>query len=256
MTKSDSLQGKVAIVTGGSRGIGAGIALELASRGANILISYNGSSQKAEEVASRIRQIGPQAAVVQASGTDPEAPEKIVNLAVEQWGHIDIIINNAGEGADCEFEALTYDFWDLQLTCNVRFPVFLLQKAMKHFGPAPRIVNLSSVFARSGPLDCTAYAASKGALESATRALARELGHKYNATINCVNPGPVKTDMWVRDTTPAQLTFWEPIIQSTPAAPRIAEIDDIAQIVAFLTEEQSRWSTGSVVNANGGMLFV
>jgi 3-oxoacyl-[acyl-carrier protein] reductase len=256
MTSSKSLLHKTAIVTGGSRGIGAGIALELARRGANILITYNSASQKAEEIASQIRALGSEAAIVQASGTDPESPARVVQAAVEKWTYIDIVVNNAGEGADCEFDKLNYNLWDLQMNCNVRFPVFLVQQAMAHFGQAPRIVNLSSVFARSGPVDCTAYAASKGALESATRALARELGHKFNATINCVNPGPVATDMWLRDTTPAQLAFWEPIIKETPAAPRVAEVDDVAQIVAFLCEEQSRWSTGSVVCANGGMMFV
>ncbi|RVX73378.1 hypothetical protein B0A52_03020 [Exophiala mesophila] len=253
---SMALAGKVAIVTGGSRGIGAGIAYELASRGANILITYNSASAKAEEVANSIRNLGVDVAIVQASGTDKAAPEAVVKAAVERWKVIDIIVNNAGEGADCDFDKLSYDFWDLQMNCNIRFPVFLVQAAMPYFGPAPRIVNLSSVFARSGPLDCMSYAASKGAMESATRSLARELGHKYNATVNCVNPGPVATDMWLKDTTPAQLAFWEPIIKETPAAPRVAEVDDVVQIVAFLCDERSRWSTGSVVNANGGMYFV
>jgi NAD(P)-dependent dehydrogenase (short-subunit alcohol dehydrogenase family) len=101
-----------------------------------------------------------------------------------------------------------------------------------------------------------AYTASKAALEGVTKVMAIELGHKYGATVNCVNPGPVATDMWLRNTDPAVLDGWDSKMKEIPAAPRIATPDDIAQIVAFLSEEGSRWSTGSTVNANGGLCFV
>lgn len=255
-TSPQSLTGRVAIVTGGSRGIGAGIAKELAKRGANILITYNKASTQAEDVLSHIRSLGREAIGVQASGSDRDAPERIVSAAVEKWKHIDIIINNAGAGDDCLLQDMTHDMWDKIMDCNLRFPTFLVKEAAAYFGTSPRIVNISSVIGRMGGSYATAYCASKAGLEGVTKVWAAELGHKYGATVNCVNPGPVATDMWLRDTDPEVLKEWDSKLKETPAAPRIAQVDDIAQIVAFLSEEGSRWSTGSTVNANGGLCFV
>lgn len=250
-----SLQGKKAIVTGGSRGIGAGIALELARRGADVLITYASAEKKANEVAEQVKEMGVQCIVLEAQGTDKGAPKKIVNAVVKAWGHIDIIINNAAVGPDVFLEDLTYDVWEETLNCNVRFPTFLVKEAMPYFGTAPRIVNISSVAGRLGGRMYTPYTALKAALEGVTKVLAQELGQKYGATVNCVNPGPVATDMW--NTTNGDLQAaksWR--IKETPAAARVGTVDDIAQIVAFLSEETSRWTTGSTVNANGGWLFV
>lgn len=250
------LQDRVAIVTGGSRGIGAGIALELGKRGANVLIAYNQAGSKATEVINQLKSMGVTAEGVQAGGSDRNSPRRIVAKAVEIWGHIDIIINNAGAGDDCLLADMTHEIWDRILDCNLRFPTFLVKEAMPHFGTAPRIVNISSVIARIGGSYTTAYCATKAALEGVTKVWAHELGQQYGATVNCVNPGLVKTDMWLRDTEQAVLDEWEIKIKETPAGARIADVDDIAQIVAFLSEEGSRWSTGSTVNANGGLCFV
>lgn len=254
MTKS--LQGRIAIVTGASRGIGAGIALELAKRGANVLITYNRDGSQADKVIADLESLGVEALGVQVSGSDRSAPDRIVAAAVGKWGHIDIIINNAGAGDDFLLQELTHEGWDKILDCNLRFPTFLVQAAMPHFGTAPRIVNISSVMARMGGSYSTAYSASKAALEGVTKVWALELGQKYGATVNCVNPGPVATDMWLRDTDPDVLKEWDEKVKETPAAARIGTTDDVAQIVAFLSEEASRWSTGSTVNANGGLCFV
>ncbi|KAE8131052.1 hypothetical protein BDV38DRAFT_33835 [Aspergillus pseudotamarii] len=257
MAAQQSLQGKNAIVTGGSRGIGKGIAFELARRGANILLTYNSSREQAQEVVSQIRSVGVDAIAVEGKADDMSAPKTIVEAAVERWGCIDIVINNAGAREDYPVEEMTYEVFDRQIAVNLRFPVFLIKEATRHFGKTPRIVNLSSVYARDGQPGCLAYVASKGAMESLTRSLAKELGHKYNATINCVCPGPVNTELWastIQD--PEEKEQWDRVIQSTPAAPRVAEVDDIAQIVAFLSEEGSRWTTGSLINANGGLMFV
>ncbi|KAF9639252.1 gluconate 5-dehydrogenase [Lasiodiplodia theobromae] len=252
-----TLQGKVAIVTGGSRGIGRGIALELANRGANVLITYASSKAQAEEVTREIRALGVDSIAVAAAGTDRTAPQAIVKAVADKWGTIDIIVNNAATGGEFGLLETTTELFETQTTVNLWFPLFLIKEAVPYFGPAPRIVNMSSIYARSGHSGCLVYSACKGAMESATRSLARELGHKYNATVNCVNPGPVNTDLWAKAVeTPEAQKFWEAAIQDTPAAPRVAEVDDVAQIIAFLCEERSRWTTGSVVNANGGMLFV
>lgn len=252
---SKNLQGLNAIVTGGSRGIGAGIALELAKRGANVLITYQSASSQAEQVSKQIEGYGSESIIIQAGGEDKEAPTRIVQAAVKKWKHIDIIINNAGAGDDCLLKDMTYEIWDKVVNCNVRFATFLVKEAMPHLGKAPRIVNISSVMARMGGEYATAYTASKAALEGVTKVWAAELGQSKNATVNCVNPGPVGTDMWWK-TEPEVLAEWDEKMKETPAAPRIGTVDDIAQIVAFLASEESRWSTGSTVNANGGICFV
>ena len=236
--ESPSLFEKIAIVTGGSRGIGAGIAIELARRGAHILITYNTAVQKAEQVAQQIRKLGRRAIIVPGSSIDRETPKRIVQAAVDCYGRIDIIVNNAGVGEDCLLKDLTHDFWDRVHDVNLRLPAFLMQAALPHLGPAPRIVNISSVAARMGYNATTVYASSKAALEAMTRAWATELGHRYNATVNCVNPGPVVTDMMLveENTDPHVVKYWD------------------AKIVAFLCEEGCRWCTGSVVNANGGLV--
>lgn len=253
---SKSLEGLAAIVTGGSRGIGTGIALELAKRGADVLITYQGAHEKAKDVAAQIEALGVQSIIVQASGSDQEAPTRIVEAAVAKWNKIDIIINNAGAGDDCMLKDMTYDLWDKTMNTNLRFATFLVKESMPHLGKAPRIVNISSILGRTGGEYATAYTASKAALEGVTKVWAIELGQSHNATVNCVNPGPVGTDMWYRDTGADVLALWDEKMKETPAAARIGTVDDIAQIVAFLSEERSRWSTGSTVNANGGLVFV
>ncbi|KAL4914507.1 hypothetical protein BDW62DRAFT_204523 [Aspergillus aurantiobrunneus] len=265
MVAEKSLAGKNAIVTGASRGIGKGIALELARRGANILITYNSSRPPADEVISQIHtrtqaQANPCGAVdafaIPASGTDTNAPKTIVDAAVSRWGKIDIIVNNAGAREDYAFEDMTLENWESQLATNLRFPVFLVKEAAPFFGPAPRIVNLSSSYAVDGHAGSLAYVAAKGAVESVTRSLARELGHKHNATVNCVRPGPVNTELWARSIEdPEVQREWEPVVRGTPAAPRVAEVQDVADVVGFLVEERSRWVTGQVLNASGGLFF-
>lgn len=150
---NQSLQGKTAIVTGASRGIGKGIAIELATRGANILLTYNSSREQAVEVAAEIQRIGGvDALAVEAMASDPCAPRAIVHAATERWGAscIDIIINNAGAREDFVLEEMTAEGFDRQVAVNLRFPLFLTKEAAAHFGPAPRIVNISSVYARDG----------------------------------------------------------------------------------------------------------
>ncbi|RYN23084.1 hypothetical protein AA0114_g12862 [Alternaria tenuissima] len=252
-----TLQDKTAIITGGSRGIGRAIALELASRGAKVLITYSSAQAQAEEVCNAIRSSGGDCVAVTATGTDSDAPKAIVTAAVKKWTKIDIIVNNAATGGDYSLLETTEENFNTLVTTNLRFPLLLIKEAVPHFGPAPRIINMSSIYARSGHADCLVYSACKGAIESATRCLARELGHKYNATVNCVNPGPVNTDLWAKAIEMEECRrAWEAPIRETPAAPCVAEPHDIAHVVAFLADERTGWTTGSVVNANGGMLFV
>ncbi|KAL4947880.1 hypothetical protein BDW69DRAFT_203933 [Aspergillus filifer] len=260
---SRSLDGKNAIITGASRGIGKGIALELAKRGANILITYNSSPGPADEVINTIKNQseseGGQAVdafAINASGSDPFAPKAIIDAAVSRWGRIDIIVNNAGAREDYEFEDMTIEIWEAQLNTNLRFPVFLIKEATQCFGPAPRIVNVSSSYAIDGHMGSLAYVAAKGSIEAVTRSLSKELGHKYNATVNCIRPGPVNTELWARSIRDSEVQReWETTIRGTPAAPRVAEVGDVADVVGFLVEEGSRWVTGQVLNVSGGLFF-
>ncbi|WKT53961.1 Short-chain dehydrogenase/reductase SDR [Fusarium oxysporum f. sp. vasinfectum] len=244
-----SMKGKVAIVTGGSRGIGASIAKELGKRGAMVAITYAVSSSQADTVVETIKSTS-DAIALQADCKDPASPEKVISATVQAFGErIDIIVNNAGVGDELYLEDITLEHFDKVMYTNVRFPIFLLQKALPYLQRGGRVVNLSSVAARQGFAMQSVYGASKACLESLARTYAVELGHKYGITINAVNPGAVATDI----ATPVEsVPGIEHIINNTPAAPRVGETDDIAQVVAFLCEEGSRWITGATVAANGG----
>lgn len=254
---AQTLKGKNAIVTGGSRGIGKAIALDSASKGANVLITYASAKAQANEVCSEIDRFGVESLAICAAGTDRSAPATIVSAAVQKWSTIDIIVNNAATGGDFSLLETTEEKFEELTVVNLRFPLFLIKEAVPHFGPAPRIVNISSVYARSGHANCLVYSACKGALETATRSLARELGHKYNATVNCVEPGPVNTDLWQKAYEDEEYRkLWQGEVERTPAAPRVAEPQEVAHVVSFLCDEKTSWTSGSVVNVNGGMVFV
>lgn len=153
-----SLQGKHAIVTGGSRGIGAGIAKELAKKGAKVLITYSASATKAEEVVADIKSTGGEAVAVQADCMSQAAPQTIVRTALKAFGEgVDIIINNAGAGDELFVKDITYEHFDKMFYTNVRFPMFLVQECLPHIRPGGRIVNISSVVARQGVYFPTVY---------------------------------------------------------------------------------------------------
>ncbi|KAH7471780.1 hypothetical protein FOMA001_g13177 [Fusarium oxysporum f. sp. matthiolae] len=208
-----SMKGKVAIVTGGSRGIGASIAKELGKRGAMVAITYAVSSSQADTVVETIKSTS-DAIALQADCKDPASPEKVISATVQAFGErIDIIVNNAGVGDELYLEDITLEHFDKVMYTNVRFPIFLLQKALPYLQRGGRVVNLSSVAARQGRPEFASisycvnqretgfamqsvYGASKACLESLARTYAVELGHKYGITINAVNPGAVATDMW------------------------------------------------------------
>jgi len=252
-----SLKDKIVIVTGGSRGIGAGIALELGKRGAKVVITYAASSNKAEEVVSKIKTSGTGDAIsVQADCMDLSSPKVVIDATTKAFGDgIDIIVHNAGAGDEVWLKDIDAEHFDKLFYTNVRFPMFLTQRALPHLRRGGRIVNIGSVVGRQGWKMHSAYGATKAAVESLTRTWSVELGHEYGVTVNCVNPGPVNTDMW--SAMPADaLTEMEGYIKATPAAPRVGEVDDVVQVVAFLCEEGARWVTGSVTCANGGAVFV
>ncbi|KAF5012658.1 hypothetical protein FDECE_1289 [Fusarium decemcellulare] len=239
--KGVDLSGKVAIVTGASRGIGAGIATLLGQRGANVVANY--VSDKSRERAEKVANVS----II-------EDLPKLVDAAlkISTTGKIEILVHNAAQGLEADLKDTTVDFYNQHFDCNVRGPIFLSQLVLPHIPKGGRIVFVSSAAARLGVGGQTVYSATKAANEALARVWAKELGQSYNITVNCVNPGPVATDQWF-EADEQFLKDMQPLIDSTPAAARVAEVDDIAPLVAFLCTDDARWTTGSVLSANGGL---
>ncbi|TDZ74828.1 L-xylo-3-hexulose reductase [Colletotrichum trifolii] len=253
-----SLKGKVAIVTGGARGIGAGIVRALAKEGASVAFNYVSDSSEATSAAlvEEVERLGSRATFVRADMASLEAPSILVTKALEtfQTDKIDILVNNAGVGGNLPLEEVTPDHYDKLTSVNVRAVIFMTQAVLPHLNRGGRIVNLSSISARGGYPTQSVYAASKAAVEGLTRVWATELGHKYGVTVNSVNPGPVDTDMY-RAAGPVHLARMEEQNKKVPAEPRCGTDRDVADIVVFLCEERSRWVTGDTLCANGGMVY-
>ncbi|EXA34296.1 hypothetical protein FOQG_14464 [Fusarium oxysporum f. sp. raphani 54005] len=254
-----SLTGKVAIVTGGARGIGKGIVLTLAKQGAKVAFTYISASSAthAEDLVRQIESLGSSAHAIQADAACLSSPVAVISstLAAFKVSHLDILVNNAGLGsAGTRIEEITSDEFEKIMAVNVRAVIFMTQAFIPYVRPGGRIVNLSSISARGGFPTQSVYSASKAAVEALTRVWATELGHKYNITVNAVNPGPVDTDMY-RAAGEVHLARMEEQNKKTPASPRAGTENDVAEIVGFLCEERSRWVTGDVVCANGGMLY-
>ncbi|GKT42844.1 L-xylo-3-hexulose reductase [Colletotrichum spaethianum] len=253
-----SLQGKIAIVTGAARGIGAGIVLALARQGASVSFNYVSPSSKeaAINLVKEVRALGTRAACVRVDMASPEAPSVLLHATLKEFRteRIDILVNNAGLGGNAPLEEITIEEYDRLMTVNVRAVIFMTQAVLPHISRGGRIVNLSSISARGGYSTQSVYAASKAAVEGLTRVWATELGHKYGVTVNSVNPGPVDTDMY-RAAGPVHLARMEEKNKKVPAEPRCGREQDVADIVVFLCEERSRWVTGDTICANGGMLY-
>ncbi|PGH03372.1 hypothetical protein GX51_04103 [Blastomyces parvus] len=256
---STPLKGKFAIVTGGSRGLGRAIALELARRGASILLTFASSAAGAEKTVADITAAGGKAYAVAANGHDPQkATDAILAKALEvSRDGIDIVVNNAADGSDQTLEEVDTAMFDRVMHANVLFPILLVKACRPHFRRGARIVNVSSTSARRGMASAICYAASKAALENLTRSLAWELGRSLDATVNAVNPGPIATEMWYNTTTAPDVELNEVeefLKRQTPAGHRIATAEDVSAIVAFLCDPSARWISGVVTCANGGLV--
>ncbi|KAI0529815.1 hypothetical protein GGR58DRAFT_289456 [Xylaria digitata] len=254
--KGLDLTGKTAIVTGASRGIGTAIAVQLGQRGANVVVNYTSSSsrQRAEDVVKRIEAAGSKAVVCQASVANMSDIPKIIGTALQlsETGKVDILVHNAALGVDANLDEVTEELFQSHFDTNVKGPIFLTKAVIPHIARGGRIVFLSSAAARLGVAGQTIYGATKAANESCARVWAKELGQSHGITVNCVNPGPVATDQWQESDEQFRQDM-QPLIESTPAAARITEVDDVAPLVAFLCTDDARWATGSVLCANGGL---
>ncbi|MNC21618.1 3-oxoacyl-[acyl-carrier-protein] reductase FabG [compost metagenome] len=246
---SQSLQGKVAIVTGSSRGIGRSVAERLAEEGASVVINYSSSPKQAEEVVQGIQAKGGTAAALQADISKPAQIEQLYKDTKALFGQIDIVVNNAGIMVNSLIGEATEEQFDKQFAINVKGTYFSCQQAFFHLEQGGRIINFStSVNGQMFP-SYSMYAGTKGAVEQFTRQLAKEFGSK-GITINAVAPGPVATDLFLEGKSEAQLEG----LKKANALGRLGQPEDIAGVVSFLAAEQSGWITGQTLRVNGGFI--
>jgi 3-oxoacyl-[acyl-carrier protein] reductase len=244
-----SLQGKVALVTGASKGIGAAIALELAARGAAVAVNYSGSKAGADKVVEEIEAAGGKAIAVQANLADPESIGPLVATVAKTLGPINVLVNNAGVYDFSPIEGVTPEHFHKQFNVNVLGLLLTTQAALQHFSPAGgSIINIGSV-AASGVPTASVYSATKGAVNSLTIALSKELGPKQ-IRVNALNPGMVETE-GTHSAGFIGSDFHQQTIKETPLG-RIGQPDDIASIAAFLASDDSVWVSGQTIQASGG----
>ncbi|MBQ0905151.1 SDR family NAD(P)-dependent oxidoreductase [Micromonospora sp. U21] len=241
-----TLDGKVALVTGGSRGIGAGIALRLAQDGADVALTYRENAEQAAIVVKQIEALGRRALVIQADGADPTAVRDAVDRAVAELGRLDILVNNAAVFLVGAMDDLGTAELEQTIAVNVRAPYIAAQAALRHLGDGGRIISIgSNVGERAVFPGLALYSMSKTALVGLTRGLARELGPR-GITVNLVNPGPTDTDANPADGPNAAA------IAGFTAVGRYARPADIAATVAHLASPEAGYVTGAVVNVDGG----
>ncbi|MBE0336109.1 SDR family oxidoreductase [Paenibacillus sp. 23TSA30-6] len=243
------LNGKTAIITGSSRGIGRAIAEQLADLGANVVINYASSPDKAQEVVEGIIQKGGKAIALRADLGKMSDIEALFTHTIAEFGKVDILVNNAGLMITKPLAEVTESDFDKQFALNVKGTFFACQQAMKYMENCGRIVNLStSVIGQMFPT-YSVYAGTKGAVEQFTRQLAKEFGSKQ-ITINAVAPGPVNTELFQAGKTEQQIE----VMKKMNAMGRLGEPEDIADVIEFLVSAKSQWVTGQTIRVNGGFI--
>ena len=244
-----SLQGKNALVTGGSRGIGRAICLELARRGANVVFSYAGNTAAAEKTLEELKALGVEARAVQGNVADPAAAKTLIDTAVKELGGIHILVNNAGITRDGLAMAMKEEDFDAVIETNLKGAFLCMKAAIRPMMKARygRIVNMSSVVALRGNPGQVNYCASKAGLIGMTKSLAKEMGAR-GITVNAVAPGYISTDM-----TAALPDAARQAMLSTIPVGRAGNPEDVAAAVAFLASEEAGYITGQVLSVDGGM---
>jgi 3-oxoacyl-[acyl-carrier protein] reductase len=240
------LTNKTALVTGGSRGIGAAIAKRLAADGASVAITYTKGAEAAQSVVKGIEKAGGKAIAIQADAADAQAVISAVEKAVATFGRLDVLVNNAGTGFPKPFEETSLEEMNRVIDVNIRGVFVATQAAIKHLKDGGRIINIGScVGERMMTPGLVAYAATKGAVKMFTQGLARELGGRA-ITVNNIQPGPIDTEL-----NPAASEWATPQIANT-ALNRYGSVDDVAALVSFVAGPESSYITGANLTVDGG----
>jgi 3-oxoacyl-[acyl-carrier protein] reductase len=245
-----TLNGKVAVVTGASKGIGAAIAQELANAGAAVVVNYSQSPDQAQAVVAKITAGGGKAKAVKADVSKPAEARKLIEAAVSTFGRVDILVNNAGVYDFVPLAGITEEHYNRIFDLNVKGLLFASQAAANAFdGQGGRIINISSLASQMSLPNAAVYSATKAAVDSFTRTLSAELGPR-KILVNSILPGPVETEG-----THAIADFDAVLAGFLPRTPlgRIGQPNDIAGVVSFLASDQAGWITGQVIPVAGGL---
>jgi 3-oxoacyl-[acyl-carrier protein] reductase len=243
---SKKLEGKIALITGGSRGIGAAIAKRLAADGASVAITYAKDASAASAVVKAIELGGGKAVAIQADAADVEAVRGAVEKTVSTFGRLDVLVNNAGTAIPKTFEETTIEEMNRVIDINVRGTLATTQAALKHMKSGGRIIMIGScVGERVQAPGLVAYSATKGAVKMFTQGLSREVGSR-GITVNNVQPGPIDTDL-----NPAA-SDWAVPQKAATALDRYGHVDEVAALVAFVAGPESSYITGSNLTVDGG----
>ena len=250
MSTNKKLAGKVAVVTGASKGIGAAIAVSLAAEGALVVVNYSSSKAGADKVVSAITGAGGKAIAVQADVSKAADIGKLFSETTKAFGKVDILVNNAGIYEFGPLESITEEHFHKQFNLNVLGLLLTTQKAVENFNPAGgSIVNISSVVGRHPVAAASVYSATKGAVDAITKSLAKELGPK-KIRVNSLSPGMIETE-GVHSAGFIGSDFQKQIITNTPLG-RIGQPDDTAKVAVFLASDDSGWVTGETLLVSGG----
>ncbi|HLJ54542.1 MAG TPA: glucose 1-dehydrogenase [Chthonomonadaceae bacterium] len=244
------LTGKVAVVTGASKGIGAGIAKALAKAGARVVVNYASSGAGADRVVAEIADAGGKAVAVQADVSRSADVKRLFEAAIQAFGRLDVLVNNAAVYSFAPLEDITEGEFQRQFGTNVLGLLLATQEAVRHFGPeGGSVINIGSMVTTATPPATAVYSGTKGAVDTITRVLAKELGPR-NIRVNSINPGGVETEGSISAGVVGS-DFQKAIVAQTPLG-RFGQPQDIAPVAVFLASAASGWMTGDILSVSGG----
>ena len=244
------LTGKVAVVTGASKGIGAAIAKSLAAEGASVVVNYASSKAGADTVVSAITAAGGKAVAVRGDVSKAADAQGVIDAAIKNFGHLDVLVNNSGVYEFLPIDDFTEQHYHKIFNVNVLGLLLTTQAAVKHLGEGASIINIGSVVSSRTPPNSAVYTGTKGAVDAITGVLAKELGPK-KIRVNSINPGMVETE-GVHAAGFIGSDFEAGVVAQTPLG-RVGQVDDIAGVATFLASNDSKWITGELVRAGGGL---